>query len=357
MRVAMVASLVSPIRAAEANGPHAVIVDLARGLTARGHRVSVYAAAGSVADGVDIVEIPVDPEAGDARLHVDRGAAADVATAALNRGFARLYARLHADAPDVVSQHAFDAAAIELAEDMPVLHTLHMPPVVDDVVAAAGVTRASLATVSVASQATWLRAGIPAIGVLRNGVPDREPARGIILPVALIAGRISPEKGTHAAIRVARRAGLAVLVVGDVYDPEYFTDVVEPLLRAGEWIDAVPREELFALMARCAVLVMPIAWEEPFGLVAAEAQMAGCPVVGYRRGALPEVVPDGIGGWLVEPGDEDELVSAAYLARGLDRSSIRRWAQRELGVDRMVDAYERALRAVVAGHQPTALAS
>jgi len=356
MRVAVVASLVSPIRVAEANGPHAVIVDLARGLTARGHRVSVYAAAGSVADGVDIVEIPVDPEAGDARLHVDRGAADD-ATAALNRGFARLYARLHADAPDVVSQHAFDAAAIELAEGMPVLHTLHMPPVVDAVVVAAGATRAPLATVSVASQATWLRAGIPAIGVLRNGVPDREPARGITQPVALIAGRISPEKGTHTAIRVARRAGLAVLVVGDVYDPDYFASAVEPLLRAGEWVGAVPRKELFHLMARCAVLLMPIAWDEPFGLVAAEAQMAGCPVVGYRRGALPEVVLDGIGGWLVEPGEEDELVSAAYLARGLDRSAIRRRAQRELGVDRMVDAYERALRAAVAGHQPTALAS
>lgn len=356
MRVAVVTSLVSPIRAAEANGPHAVIVDLARGLTARGHRVSVYAAAGSVAHGVDVVEIPVDPEAGDARLHVDRGAT-DEGTAALNRGFDRLYASIHADAPDVVSQHAFDAAAIELAEGMPVLHTLHMPPVVDEVVAAVGVTRAALTTVSVASQATWLRAGIPAIGVLRNGVPDREPARGATVPVALVAGRISPEKGTDAAIRVARRAGLAVLVVGDVYDPDYFASAVEPLLRAGEWIGAVPREVLFQLMARCAVLLMPVGWDEPFGLVAAEAQMAGCPVVGYRRGALPEVVSDGIGGWLVEPGDEDGLLSATYLARGLDRSAIRRRAQGELGVDRMVDAYERALRAVAAGHRPTALAS
>lgn len=356
MRVAVVTSLVSPIRAAEANGPHAVIVDLARGLAARGHRVSVYAAGGSVADGVDIVEIPVEPEAGGARLHVGRGAASD-ATAALNRGFGRLYASIHADAPDVVSQHAFDAAAISLAEGMPVLHTLHLPPVVDEVVAAAAATRASLATVSFASQATWLRAGIPAIGVLRNGVPDREPARGITVPVALIAGRISPEKGTHAAIKVARRAGLALLVVGDVYDAEYFAGEVEPLLRAGEWIGPVPREELFQFMARCTVLLMPIAWDEPFGLVAAEAQMAGCPVVGYRRGALPEVVPDGIGGWLVEPGDEDGLVWAAHRARGLDRSAIRRRAQRELGVDRMVDAYERALHGIAAGHRPTALAS
>lgn len=127
MRVAVVDSLVSPIRSAEASGPHVVIVDLARGLAARGHRVSVYAAADSVANGVDIVEIPVEPESGGARLQVGRGSA-DGATAALNRGFARLYARLDADAPDAVSQHAFDAAAISLAEGMPVLHTLHLPP-------------------------------------------------------------------------------------------------------------------------------------------------------------------------------------------------------------------------------------
>lgn len=355
MRIAMVASLVSPMRAAEANGPHAVIIDLARGLTARGHQVTVYAAAGSTAAGVEIVEIPVEPEARDAALHVD-GRAGDHAIAALNRGFARLFSQLRRDAPDVVSQHAFDAAAIELAEGMPVLHTLHMPPIVGEVVTAARTTRSSLATVSNAARERWLRAGIAEVGVLRNGVPDREPARGTTVPVGLIAGRISPEKGTDVAIRVARRAGLAVMVAGDVYDPDYFSESVEPLLRPREWIGPVPRDELFQIMVRCAVLLMPVRWDEPFGLVAAEAQMAGCPVVAYRRGALPEVVPHRIGGWLVEPDDEDALVSAVYLARGLDRIAVRAQAQRHLGVGQMVDAYERALTAATAtDHQAAVL--
>jgi glycosyltransferase involved in cell wall biosynthesis len=356
MHIAVVASLVSPIRAAEANGPHAVIVDLARGLSARGHRVTIYAAAGSTADGVEIVQIPVAPEASRAELRVD-GRTDHRATAALNRGFERLFNHIRHDRPDAISQHAFDAAAIELAEGAPVIHTLHLPPIVDEVVAAARATHASLATVSRAARETWRRVGVHRLSVLGNGVPDREPARGITVPVALIAGRISPEKGTDAAIRVARRAGLAVIVAGDAYDRDYFVNVVEPLLRRGEWIGPVPREELFQLMARCAVLVMPVGWDEAFGLVAAEAQMAGCPVVGYRRGALPEVVPQRIGGWLVEPDDEDALVSAVYLARGLDRSSIRRRAQRELGVEPMIDAYERSLTALAAMGRSTAMAS
>lgn len=356
MRIALVASLVSPIRPAEANGPHAVIIDLARGLGARGHAVSVYAAAGSVADGVEIVEFPVEAGAQDAALHVDRSPDPR-ATAALDRGFARLFARVRSDAPDVISQHAFDVAAIELSECLPVLHTLHLPPMVAGVVAAARASRARLATVSGAARDAWRRAGVPELAILRNGVPDRVPAHGPIAPVALIAGRISPEKGTHVAIEVARRAGLAVMVAGDAYDAAYFTHAVEPLLRPGEWIGPVPREALYELMARCAVVLMPVRWDEPFGLVAAEAQMAGCPVVGYRRGALPEVVPHRLGGWLVEPGDEDGLVAAVYMARGLDRSSIRRRAQRELGVDRMVAAYEAALTAVADRDRFTAWAS
>lgn len=353
MRVALVASLVSPLRAAEANGPHAVIVDLAEGLGARGHRVTIYAAAGSVAEGVDLCEIPVEPAAAAASLRMDApaaspGSAATAATEALDRGFARLFDRLRRDRPDVVSQHAYDAAAIALAEELPVLHTLHLSPIDGGVLAAARSTRAPLATVSHTARFAWRHAGVADLAVLRNGVPDRGTVDGALVPVALIAGRISPEKGTDIAIRAARRAGLAPLVVGDVYDSEYFARQVQPLLRPREWIGPVPRAELSALMARCAVLLMPVGWAEAFGLVAAEAQMAGCPVVAFRRGALSEVVEHGSGGWLVAPGDEDALVPAIAAARGLDRATIRRRAQRKLGTERMVDAYERALTDVAA---------
>lgn len=354
MRVAMVTSLVSPLRQAEANGPHAVVIDLARGLTSRGHEVRVYAASGSVARDIDLMQIPVDAAAADAAVHVGR-VSTSRAVAALNAGFEALFDRVRRGDHDVISQHAFDAAAFRLADGLPVVHTLHLPPVGDELVAAVRRSRGGLATVSRSAQHAWRTATGRHVALLRNGVRDLEPAHGRTVPAALIAGRISPEKGTATAIRVARRSGLAVLVAGDAYDPGYHRREVEPLLRPGEWIGAVPREVLFQLMARAAVLIMPIRWDEPFGLVAAEAQMAGCPVVAYRRGALPEVVPQGIGGWLVEPDDENALVAAVGSARMLDRRAIRERARRELGVRPMVDAYERALRWTAA--RRTAVAS
>lgn len=347
MRVALVTSLVAPIRPAEANGPHAVVIDLARGLRRRGHTVTIYAAQGSTVEGIDVAEVAVDPRAAGAAVRVG-GQPPARATAALDESFARLFSLLARDRPDVISQHAFDAAALRARPGPPMLHTLHLAPIDPGVVAAAREATGDLATVSTAMQHSWQSATGRDVLVLRNGVRELEPARGAIVPIALVAGRIAPEKGTDVAIRAARRAGLAVLVVGDVYDAAYHREMVAPLLHPGEWIGPVPRDELFQLMARSAVLLMPVRWEEAFGLVAAEAQMAGCPVVAYRRGALPEVVEHGAGGWLVEPDDEAGLVRAVHRARGLDRDMIRTRARQRFGVERMVSAYESVLATMVA---------
>jgi len=204
------------------------------------------------------------------------------------------------------------------------------------VAAAARASASRFATVSQAARHDWAAAGIPCL-LLRNGVPDFR-LRG--LPVqrsALIAGRISPEKGTAVALRVARAAGLEARLVGTVYDREYHAREV------GVPVQPVPRAELWRLMERSAVTLMPVDWEEPFGLVAAESQLAGCPVAGYRRGALPEVVPEGIGGFLVDPGDEPALVRAAIRAQALDRAACRASARRRLLIGPVAEAYEAAL--------------
>jgi glycosyltransferase involved in cell wall biosynthesis len=346
MRIALVASLVSPIRLAEANGPHSIILDLARGLGARGHETVVFAARGSSARGVPIHEIDVSPIARHAAIHLDGTEPSELAKRALAHGFERLFDDVARFAPDAVSQHAFDAPAIRLTEDMPVVHTLHLPPIDPDVVAAAMQTHRALVTVSHAANQAWATAGVHGIRVIRNGVPDYGSWSSTPSNVALIAGRISPEKGTATAIRVARKAGLAPLIAGDIYDRDYFETSVEPELRPGEFMGAVSRRRLSGLMASSAVLLMPVEWEEPFGLVAAEAQMSGCPVVGYLCGALPEIVIEGIGGHLVDSGDEAALTAAVRQARRLDRRIIRQRARRDLGVDRMVAEYEAALLSV-----------
>ena len=341
--VALVAPLVSPLCAATPYGNHSIIGDLASGLASRGHAVSVYCAEGSDAiDGARVVEIAVEREARRAFALLDPDRAP---LPAMRRAFEALFARLREAGHDAVSQHAFDAEAIELAEGLPVLHTLHLPPMVGAVLDAARRTSAALATVSLAMQRAWVDAGVPTI-VLPNGVPDRDASSDQPRPIALIAGRISPEKGTASAIRLARRSGLRPLVVGEPYDPAYHESSVRPLLRRGELRAPVPRGELASLMARSAVTLCPIRWDEPFGLVAAEAQVVGCPVVAYRRGAMAEVVEDGVSGILVPPDDEDIFVAGIRRALGLRRARVRQSARRRLLLGPVIDAYERQLHEV-----------
>jgi glycosyltransferase involved in cell wall biosynthesis len=107
-----------------------------------------------------------------------------------------------------------------------------------------------------------------------------------------------------------------------------------------------PRSKLWQLMAGVKVTLLPVHWDEPFGMVAAEAQMAGCPVAGYARGGLVEIVEPGVSGFLSEPGDVKGLAEAALTATKLDRAAVRISAMNRLGLDASIDAYEAALAAV-----------
>ena len=99
----------------------------------------------------------------------------------------------------------------------------------------------------------------------------------------LFAGRFSPEKGAAEAIEIAKAAGLPITLVGDAYDERYMAEHIEP--HRGDpdirIVDALVRRDLWRLMSRCAAVLCPAQWDEPFGLVAAEAQAAGTPVVAF----------------------------------------------------------------------------
>ncbi len=340
MRIGLVAPLVTPIRPDLPGGAQAFLADLAQGLAARGHEVDLHCAAGSEVPGVRLRPVAVEASVAEALVMPAGTTVASVP--ALRRGFEAVFEAIRRDPPDVLTVHAFDADAFELESGLPSVHTLHLPPIVPAVVDAARRSGARLVSVSAASAQSWAAAGVATV-TIANGVPDFDPGGARPGPVALIAGRISPEKGVDVAIRCARRAGLSPLVVGSPYDPRYFAEAVAPLLREGELLGPVPRPELWGLMATSAVTLLAIDWEEPFGLVAAEAQVAGCPVAGFRRGALPEIVEEGVSGVLVAPGDEDALVAAIRHAAGLDRAAVRASARRRLLLGPAVESYARLL--------------
>ena len=330
MRIAFVAPLCAPTCDTTSRGAHLMLADLARAMKARGHDVMVFCAEGSYLEGIETAPV---------MRHVS------------SETFKML--RWHVDQwdPDVISQHGTEAEAFGCGGH-PVVHTLHGNPGDDATTRAATACGEQLVAVSRDSQRRWHASGAHDIHVIPNAVPDFAVRVAPPDPIALIAGRIAPERGTAAAIRVAKRAGLEPVVVGEVCDRAYFAREIVPLLDQVRVLRTIPRERLWALMARAAVTIMPIEWEEPFGLVAAEAQVAGCPVVGYARGALPEVVPHGAGGVLVAAGDEDALASAIPVARCMDRVAIREQARDRFDFDAMIDAYEELLAEAATGMSP-----
>jgi glycosyltransferase involved in cell wall biosynthesis len=336
LRIAVIASPVTPLRSAQLGGAQAFVCDLAVGLARRGHDVTLHCAEGSSVDGVRLETVPAPADA-NAALVMPGGPEPPPApgvTAAL----ASMFGAISPDV-EVISQHAFDAPAFTLARGRPVLHTLHLPPLVGPVVRAAAAERAErLAAVSEATVRAWSRAGVEVGQVLPNGVPDVPLAQGEVRRVALVAGRISPEKGIEHALAAASQVGIPVQVAGAHYDPAYAPD-----LRDAEVLGPLPRDELRRVMSLSAVTLCAVRWDEPYGMVAAEAQTAGSPVAAYRRGAMEEVVEDGVSGSLADPDDLDSLAAAIHESLSLDRAGVRASALRRLGLDAALDRYEAAL--------------
>lgn len=340
MKIAVVASPATPLRPAQRGGAQAMVSDLASGLSRRGHDVWLHCAEGSDVPGVHLVTVPMPDDA--LAALVMPGGPPPPPTPGVTAAIKAMFDLISAGSFDAVSQHAFDAPAFAYADGLPVLHTLHLPPLVPSVVeAAAQVGAWKLATVSHACQRAWLAAGVEIGHVLPNGVADLEVPRQPPSRYALIAGRISPEKGVEHALAAAGRAGLPVRVAGELYDPGYVVD-----LSAAHMLGLLTRDELRRVMADSAVTICAARWDEPFGLVAAEAQMAGCPVAAYRRGALPEVIEDGVGGVLAEPDDVDSLAGAIRACQSLDRAAVRSSALRRLGLEAALDRYETVLTEV-----------
>jgi glycosyltransferase involved in cell wall biosynthesis len=193
------------------------------------------------------------------------------------------------------------------------------------------------------------------IGTVHHGIPERLllPRFGHARYLAFL-GRISPEKAPDSAIRIAARAGMPIKIAAKVdrVDEAYFTERIEPLLTLPhvEFIGEINQEQKAEFLGDAAALVFPIAWREPFGLAMIEAMACGTPVIAFRNGSVPEVVDDGVTGFIV--GDEDEAVAATQRLKSLDRARIRGVFERRFSARRMAEDYLKIYREVVGRHRP-----
>ena len=155
----------------------------------------------------------------------------------------------------------------------------------------------------------------------------------------VILGRIHPDKGTAHAITIAALAGRRLLIAGIVADDRYFREQVEPHVDGDQvvYLGNVGPGQRAEILGSAHALLHPIAFAEPFGLSVVEAMASGTPVVAYSLGSMPEVVDEGVTGFLVH--DPEEAADAVDRIAELDRATVRRVAESRYSAARMVDDY------------------
>ena len=159
----------------------------------------------------------------------------------------------------------------------------------------------------------------------------------------LFLGRMMPEKRPDLAIEIARRAGMPLKMAAAVHPGEraYFREQIEPLLKANrahvEYLGEVGGEQRTALLSQAKALIFPVQWPEPFGMVMVEAMACGTPTIAFRAGAVPEVIDDGVTGYIVD--DLESAVAAVARIGALSRAQCRAVFETRFSAVRMAESY------------------
>nr|WP_246504010.1 glycosyltransferase [Plastoroseomonas arctica] len=347
LKIAIIGHLKYPIAQPFAGGLEMHTHLLARHLIARGHDVTLFAAEGS---DPALAPVCVCEPTGIPSDTVSQASIADTE----HRAYAEIIGSIATGGFDVVHNNSLHYLPLIEAHRIaaPMVTMFHTPPFPELVhgVVERGRRDIQFFGVSEKVRAMW-RKVIAVDGVIMNGIEldlftaHLEAPR---VPVALWYGRLVPEKGAHLAIAAARLAKMPLRLVGPRNDAVYWRDVIAPELGPDiTYLGHLDHADLAAEIAQASVAVITPRFEEPYGLVVAEALACGTPVAGFARGALPELLDDATGR-LVPPDDVEALAKALPQAVVLSRAACRRRAELLCDARVMMDGYEALYRQLLA---------
>ena len=353
LRIAMLAPPWIPIPAPGYGGVESVVSTLTEALVRRGHAVTLFCAPGSAsrANVVTLLGEPHPDEIERSLYEVDH----------VGRAFDEIDVAAITDPFDVVHDHCgFTALAMANRIDTPLVHTLHGPFTPDTAAfyarhghkgALVGISQAQLSSAP---------PGLGPIGSIPNPIDVRAwPLQEHKGDYLLWVGRMTPEKGPHRAIAAARAADVPLVLAGVIQPGQqaFFDREVAPHIDGERvrFVGEVGGSSKRSLFAHARGLLMPIRWNEPFGMVMVEALACGTPVIAFPEGAVRELVIDEKTGFLV--GDERAMAVAVGRLPQIAARDCRAWVSRHCDVEVVAAAYERTYRSVALHSTAGALAS
>ncbi len=331
MRIAQIAPLHEAVPPKLYGGTERVVSFLTEELVAQGHDVTLFASGDSVTSAklepVWPRALRLDPTIRDAiapqMLMMEavrrRADEFDVLHFHLDYWSFSLFSRQRT--PYVTTMHG----RLDLPEWVPLFNMFHDSPVV---------------SISDAQRRPLPQAHY--VGTVLHGLPETllTPQAGPKDYLAFL-GRIAPEKGPDKAIRIARACGIPLKIAAKVdrVDQAYFDEVIRPMLAGGgvEMIGEINDAQKPEFLSGAKALLMPIDWPEPFGLVMIEAMACGTPVIAFNRGSVPEIIEDGVNGFIVE--DEHGAMAAVNRLSTLSRATVRERFENRFTARRMAEDY------------------
>lgn len=339
LRVAILSTCALPTPPRAYGGTELVLAELARELHDLGHRPTVFATGDSTCTGArrslfDEAVWPPDP------LAELRHAAAAWREIALGDF-------------DVVHVNTPEALAFTRFVDVPTSATIHHVRVEAYTRHYAAYPEVAFAAIS--RRQAELAWEVPFRSVVHHGLDVERYPLGLGGEACAFLGRLAACKGPHLAIDAARRARVPVVLAGDAHEDErtYFREVLAPAFgRDAVWLGELDQAHKIELLQSARCTLFPIQWEEPFGLVMIESMLVGTPVIAFACGSAPEVIDEGVTGFLVHTVEEmtERIPAIARLDRRTCRAAAReRWSAKRMARG-YVDLYESAIARFAATH-------
>jgi glycosyltransferase involved in cell wall biosynthesis len=331
--------------------PMDIAIELTEGLSAKGHKIDFFGSKGTKVPGANrIIDCGLEPLLGKKGQKILEG----YGSQNIERGkifglwdqhvIARMFQEAKKRKYDLLHIHPIDRALPIAAAcpDVKVAYTIHDPifPWRADIFKMMQTPNQKFISISKSQRKP--APNLNYLGTVYNGIKlDEFKYSGSGGNDLLFVGRITPEKGVAEAVEAAVKAKHKLTIIGPASPSEYWDKNIKPHIgKEVTHINYVPRKSLSKYYRQAKAVLFPIRWEEPFGLVMTEAMACGTPVIGFRRGSVPEVIKDGKTGFIVD--DVNGMVDAIKKIDLISRAACRKHVEDNFSTKKMVEEYEKA---------------